>query len=475
MLGYSLAPQVFDSILESLGQGFLLFGRDGMCLPFYSAACKHLLDVIPANKSIEEVLRIPEHRRQAFTQWYQLLFEDRFVFEEIADLGPRTVDHILNKHIALEFKPVRSPYGGIDFVLVMATDRSAEVAAIKRSEELQVFADMVLVFLRDRTQFRLFVEEGKRLIENAQKLPLVEQEASRNLHTLKAVAGTIKAKPLIETIHSLELSLRGEYYPELRLRMLADGLKQVQSEFNRLINSMRDLTGGEDTQAREIADAKLQDFEKLLVSGSVSHKELLRFYREQILWTPIRTVMRAYDQVLAEAAARLGKIIQPIQFTGDNPPIFRAWHETVWMALPNLFRNIMDHGIETPEIRRSRGKPEAGKVSVHVQGLRSGNANHLLIAISDDGSGLDVEALKEKLRASGRAEFADKASDKEIMNCVFDQGISTNMNVSQGSGMGLGMTAVKQAVAKYKGLIQADSVPGQGATFTVTLPLPKID
>jgi two-component system chemotaxis sensor kinase CheA len=130
-------------------------------------------------------------------------------------------------------------------------------------------------------------------------------------------------------------------------------------------------------------------------------------------------------------------------------------------------RNCVDHGIEPPDVRESRGKPRHGTIKLNAYH----EGNQVIIEISDDGGGIDLQRVREKaIRISVIGEN-DRLSDREIVELIFTPGFSTADQVTDVSGRGVGMDVVKKNILRLKGVFDVDSVPGEGTKFTMKLPL----
>jgi CheY-like chemotaxis protein len=133
-------------------------------------------------------------------------------------------------------------------------------------------------------------------------------------------------------------------------------------------------------------------------------------------------------------------------------------------------RNAVDHGIEPPEVRTAAGKPAEGTVTLSA----SHHGNQMVIEISDDGKGIDPDALRRRAleRQLYTADELETLDRRQVLEIIFRPGFSTAERVTEVSGRGVGMDVVKQAiVTRLKGAIDIDSAPGHGSTFTLRLPL----
>jgi two-component system chemotaxis sensor kinase CheA len=132
-----------------------------------------------------------------------------------------------------------------------------------------------------------------------------------------------------------------------------------------------------------------------------------------------------------------------------------------------MVRNAIDHGIETPEVRRQRGKSPAGSLS--LKAFHQGG--NIVIEIKDDGNGLDRERILTKGIGLGLVQPGEDLSDSEVFNLILAPGFSTAEKVTDLSGRGVGMDVVRRNIEKLRGKIEIQSAPGQGSTFGIYLPL----
>jgi two-component system, chemotaxis family, sensor kinase CheA len=135
--------------------------------------------------------------------------------------------------------------------------------------------------------------------------------------------------------------------------------------------------------------------------------------------------------------------------------------------LMHMLRNAVDHGLETPEKRAQAGKAETAKITLSA----FHEAGHIVIEISDDGRGLDREAILQKARARNLIAAGAAPSDADIYNLIFEPGFSTAARVTDISGRGVGMDVVRRQIQKLKGRTEIRTEAGKGTTFRLRLPL----
>lgn len=183
---------------------------------------------------------------------------------------------------------------------------------------------------------------------------------------------------------------------------------------------------------------------------------------------PMARLFANLPRLVRELCTDLGKKIDLVT-EGADTELDRQLIEVIRDPLTHLIRNCADHGIETPEVRVSAGKPEFGQIRVSA----SHEAGQITIDISDDGRGLDLEKIKAKLLATGLATDAELArmSDDEIYRFIFEPGFSTAQAVTNVSGRGVGMDVVRSNIESIGGSISLYSSPGRGSRFAMKIPL----
>jgi two-component system, chemotaxis family, sensor kinase CheA len=158
-----------------------------------------------------------------------------------------------------------------------------------------------------------------------------------------------------------------------------------------------------------------------------------------------------------------------LKISGEETELDRSLIESLHDPLIHIIRNSVDHGVETPEERRHAGKEEKGQLSISAYN----EGNHVIIEIFDDGKGINIQAVKEKVKEKGLMGESEinNLPDKEVMNLVFIPGLSTAKKLSSVSGRGVGMDVVKTNIEKMNGQVYIDSEQGKWTRLTIKLPL----
>ena len=183
---------------------------------------------------------------------------------------------------------------------------------------------------------------------------------------------------------------------------------------------------------------------------------------------PIKKIFSKFPRLVRDLARKLNKKVQLI-IEGEDTELDRSILDKLEDPLIHLVRNALDHGIEPPEERIAKGKPEVGTVRLFAYH----EGDHIIVGIQDDGRGIDPEKLKKKALEKGliTPEQAAQMSDKEAYELIFMPGFSTAEKVSDVSGRGVGMDVVASTIHSLRGSIEIDSELGKGTTIILKLPL----
>ena len=188
----------------------------------------------------------------------------------------------------------------------------------------------------------------------------------------------------------------------------------------------------------------------------------------KVRMVPIESVVSKFPRMIRDLSKTLDKKME-LYMSGEETELDRTVVDEIGDPLMHLLRNAADHGLESAEIRMQRGKPEVG--SIFLDAYQDGN--NVVIEVSDDGNGIDVEAVKSKAieRGTITPEQAEIMSDKEIIDLLFLPSFSTAKIVSDVSGRGVGLDVVKSKIEALSGEIEIRTTLGKGSTFIIRLPL----
>lgn len=188
----------------------------------------------------------------------------------------------------------------------------------------------------------------------------------------------------------------------------------------------------------------------------------------QIRMMPVSFVFQRFPRLVRDISRRLGKQVN-LELEGQETAADKNIIESLGDPLVHIVRNSLDHGFEMPDARVAAGKPAAGTLRIAARQ----EADRVVIEITDDGKGIDPQAIKLKAYQKGLIDEAamDRISDQEAVNLVFIPGFSTSDVVSDLSGRGVGMDVVRTAIEQVHGSIVLESTKGQGTRIRMSLPL----
>lgn len=202
-----------------------------------------------------------------------------------------------------------------------------------------------------------------------------------------------------------------------------------------------------------------------------NQRQMLNRLRDELMWArmlPLGEVLNRFPRLLRDLSVKYNKKVN-LKLTGTNVLVDKAALEKLYDPLVHLIRNAFDHGIETPEVRKQRGKSETG--IIEVKAYHQGNQT--IIEVKDDGGGLNLNKIGQKAieRKLLTPEQLAVTTKDNLLDLIFEPGFSTAPSVTEISGRGVGLDIVRSQLRSLKGTISVDSSPGEGTTFTLRLPL----
>ena len=181
---------------------------------------------------------------------------------------------------------------------------------------------------------------------------------------------------------------------------------------------------------------------------------------------PIGFVFNRFPRLIHDLARELGKRVD-FHLSGEQTELDKRLIELVVDPLTHLLRNAMDHGLETPEARRARGKPETGNLRLSA----AHRAGSIFIEVADDGAGIDGPAVAARARELGLAGNAEALDPEHLLRVLCHPGLSTRTRVTDLSGRGVGLDVVERNIRSLGGRLELASTAGQGTRFTIRIPL----
>ena len=244
-----------------------------------------------------------------------------------------------------------------------------------------------------------------------------------------------------------------------KLDILMNLVSELIIAKNALVSSAAQMSGGSNSESQVITE----NVEYLESVTTNLHESVMK-----VRMVPIENALQKFPRMIRDLDKKLGKRMQ-LTITGEETELDRTVVDQIGDPLMHLLRNSADHGLETPEVRAERGKPETG--SIFLNAYQEGN--NVIIEVGDDGNGVDVEAVRAKIIERGYLpeEQAQQMTDKEVIDVLFDPGFSMAKKVTDISGRGVGLDVVKSNIEQLGGDVEVKTKLGEGSTFIVRLPL----
>ncbi|MCI8281887.1 MAG: chemotaxis protein CheA [Lachnospiraceae bacterium] len=240
-----------------------------------------------------------------------------------------------------------------------------------------------------------------------------------------------------------------------------DALMNQVSELIIAKNSLVSIssTDGGSTQSQSFHE-QIEYLERITTS---LHESVMK-----VRMVPIESVVQKFPRMIRDLSKKLDKKME-LHMSGEDTELDRTVVDQIGDPLQHLLRNSADHGLESGEIRREKGKPEVG--AIYLNAFQEGN--NVIIEVSDDGAGINTERIKEKAIERGiiTAEQGQAMSQKEIIDILFMPSFSMAKKITDISGRGVGLDVVKSNIEALGGDVEVESILGEGSKFTVRLPL----
>lgn len=469
------------ALLDSLDQGFLIFDKSGKCLPLHSRSCEKLLNLNPTDLPYWDAIQADENDASKIEKWINSLFSQTLPFKDLIALGPERVFNSYNRALLLNYYPIFDGHSKLDAVVAVVTDKTDLELAEKAAERERSYSHMVINVVRRKKEITRYIFDVQKLLNElhvviADHYKFQMQTALRCLHTIKGGATTFAIYDLAQTCHDTEqllLEVQKEGLSKGALYVLQTHFNKVRYEFQTFLKSNEVLLGNEVIHGKRSVEVPLETITNFLNSLKTEPKlnDRVLSFEKDIFYVPIIQFIEGFEETIQALAMKLGKKIKPLIVEGGETLIHREHYSELFTTLIHQLTNIVDHGIESPVLRRFHHKEEFGVINIRVSvetNEPSLTNSTLVIKITDDGQGLDPIKIRERLRLKGIA--TNLLNDSEVLQFIFKGDLSSKDHATQISGNGIGMEAIMHTVTDLGGSVKIESVILKGSALIIKVP-----
>lgn len=349
------------------------------------------------------------------------------------------------RQLSIEYRPIGEP---LTAILVVVHDVTEEIAQRREARIQTEIIGIMKQAAADRAGVLEFLNNTDELVALCCDPATQIDELQRVIHTIKGNVGLFGIASVAEVCHELETRL-ADAGPAVE----AEARTRLRDAWNALCDRVSRLFDGARGDVVVIERTEYRAGVALLGDGAAAD----RVRR----WGQIatRTYLERFGEQARQLAERLDKPGLEVEIVDRGVTIEHERFAPLWSALANVIRNAIDHGIEPPDRRLAAGKPEAGHLALRTD-VRDGA---LIVEIEDDGPGIDWRGLEDRARALGVTATGAEA--------LFAAGVSTADEVTEISGRGVGMSAIRETCVALGGRLELSSTPGRGTAVRCIVPL----
>jgi two-component system chemotaxis sensor kinase CheA len=478
-----------SGLLNNSGQGFLSFGPDLTVEPEYSRECVTFFGKEVAGESVAALLfPVDSEEQTRFGSNIERIVQtaDEFQRDILLSLMPKEL-FLNDRYLDIAYRLLDAKR-----LMLIITDITEQRRLEARVAEEQIRLRFIVAAATESAELFEVLDDYRNFSENTlprllaapdEELAAGLAEIYRQVHTFKGLFGQLEFIHLPRRLHQYESALNrlrrdlANQQPDRTLleqeQTLAD--QALAQELAVLKETLGDsffarrghlsLTPEQTEMLERLADRLLQAKGPALDSEETM--EMLRLIK-RLRYVSFGELLSGQAKAAVRLAERLEKELAPVEVEDNNVRVAPEIYNPFTKSLIHLFRNAVDHGIEDPEERLELGKEEVG----HLRCRTFMEDDRIIVEINDDGRGLDLEAIRRKGVAAGlfTPEQGAALNEAALRLLIFEDEFSTKEEVSELSGRGVGLAAVRMETEKLGGRIEVDSTLGQGTRFRFILP-----
>ena len=442
-------------ILDNVNTGFLIALQDERVLDNFSRSCTAIFgrEDLQGHK-ISELLGGGERRQEHFSACYEQVFEGFLPVELALDQLPKEFT-LGDRTFSIQGTPIAGKDGRTAKLFFTINDTTE----LRKLEAENALRQALIEIVRQRDGFRAFLQDTARAFQAVREAPS-EARLRNVLHTTKGNLGCFGLHEIASVIHTIEDS------SELNV----GHLQHVESLLKRFLEAHRAIVGMAYPEAGNARDGDLDRLRPLLASlvaepSQAARQAALDELLRKLSWVPAASLLTSVRPLVDRVALRLDKLVV-LTISGEDMLVEPRQMSAVFANLGHLVRNALDHGFELPAERHT--KPLLGQLDVRCH--ETAAAWH--VEVSDDGRGIDAEAVGAAAVARGKL-TADQLAAMPYgakLRLIFADGVTTRTEATLESGRGVGMAALLDAVEAAGGTIDVTTKVGEGTAFAIQIP-----
>jgi HAMP domain-containing protein/HPt (histidine-containing phosphotransfer) domain-containing protein len=439
----------YQLVLDNVEQGFVTIDRSAQLVGEQSRIIARWLGQLERGDSLWSALdrASPGSFAHFDVAWSQLI--DGFLPAEVCLAQMPAERSIAGRHLRFEYKPLGDAEC-FDKLLVVISDATAAVERDRKEQQERDLLNLSSRLLHDRAGFLEFASETELLLERIAKNAADSLLLQRDLHTLKGNSGLFGLSALSALCHAQESNLEGG--------MPVD-CSAIAREWQNIRQTTQKLMGERGATSIEVDRAEYQAVLNGVRAGS-SRAELSRRIEAWGL-EPIRVRLERAAEQLSALAERAGKGSPKIAVEASRLYLAREELSEFWGVFAHVVRNGVAHGLAGPAQRAGR-YPEKNDFT-----LRAGTqAGTLFVELEDRGPGIDWNVIRQRARQRG----LPSATEAELMQALFVDGVSAESEVSELAGRGVGLSAVRDVCQSHGGQVEVTTTRGAGTKFRFSWP-----
>ena len=505
------------AMVDSLGQGFFIFNEQGLILNIYSKTAQKIFGQVPSGKYLDQLICDTPQEATSLRSFCKELIRESLPFPDLAMVAPGQWISAEQKVIFLEYFPMRNHQEKITGVVLVATDKTEEVKAKEQAEKERAISQMIVKITQGKMSFLNYLQNARDLLAKIQELinqPSYSPTALKNLygqlHTLKGNSALFHLKEIQDQAHqfeaviakllksdsmfdsefdvselsfnsSLELSLESsstESKEQNQQKIFQQHWQNISNAFAAFFKNFGHLISVKSWQEikeyLEVDPAYLKKFYQKIEHENIN-SATYEFFYQHIYTSSLAQQFTFYQELVADLASKLDKPMEALNIQGYEVKVFVHDFKDLINATVHAIRNSMDHGIESREERLAQNKPEKGTISLSFglfeKAIGKLKCLYLRMIIADDGRGISPDLIRSIMQKKNYNAALLAQADAEIIQHIFDAEFSSTTEVTSLSGRGVGLSALKDAALALNGTITAISVPTEGLSINIEIPI----